>query len=65
MLRLIKKRVRSLRPADNFKNGATLMQRDREELLKKFRYFYFLCVQKVFSSHHKIQIEPLMADGLF
>ncbi len=29
------------------------------------RYFYFLCVQKVFSSLHKAQIEPLMADGLF
>ncbi len=27
--------------------------------------FYFLCVQKVFSSLHKIQIELLMADGLF
>ncbi len=27
-------------------------------------YFYFLCLQKVFSSLHKIQIEPLIADGL-
>ncbi len=26
------------------------------------RYFYFLCVQKVFSSLYKIQIEPLIAD---
>ncbi len=24
-----------------------------------------VCIQKVFSSLHKIQIEPLMADGLF
>ncbi len=28
-------------------------------------YFYLFCVQKVFSSLHKVQIEPLMADGLF
>ncbi len=28
------------------------------------RGLYFLCVQKVFSSLHKIQIEPLMAGGL-
>ncbi len=27
--------------------------------------FNFLCVQKVFSSLHNIQVEPLMADGLF
>ncbi len=33
------------------------------ELLKKSLYFYFLCIQKVFSSLHKIQIEPPMADG--
>ncbi len=32
--------------------------------LKKSHYFYFLCIQKVISSLHKIQIEPLMADGL-
>ncbi len=43
----------------NIQNGATLTRRD--ELLKKSCYFYFLCV---FSSLHKIQIEPLMADGL-
>ncbi len=34
-----------------------------DELLKKSCCFYFLCIQKVFSSLHKIQIEPLMADG--
>ncbi len=33
------------------------------ELLKKSLYLYFLCIQKVFSSLHKIQIEPPMADG--
>ncbi len=27
--------------------------------------FCFLCAEKVFSSLHNIQIEPLMADGLF
>ncbi len=34
-------------------------------IVEKSSYFYFLCIQKVFSSHHKIQIEPLMADGVF
>ncbi len=29
------------------------------------RYFYFLCIQQVFSSLHNIQIETLMADGVF
>ncbi len=42
----------------NIQNGAILTRRDRES------YFYFLCAQKVFSSLHKIQIEPLMADWL-
>ncbi len=55
--------ISTLHPSDAFQNGATLTQRD--ELLNKCRYFYFLCVQKVFSSLHKVQIEPLMADGLF
>ncbi len=36
-----------------------------DELLNKCRYFYFIFVQKVFLSLHKIQIELLMADGLF
>ncbi len=27
-------------------------------------YFYFLCIQKIFSSLHKNQIEPLKADGV-
>ncbi len=36
-----------------------------DELLNKVVYFYFPCVEKVFSSLHNIQIEPLMADGLF
>ncbi len=36
-----------------------------DKLLNKCRYFYFLCVHKIFLSLHKIQIEPLMADGLF
>ncbi len=36
-----------------------------DELLNKLLLFYFFCIQKVFSSLHKIQIEPLMADGLF
>ncbi len=42
------------------------MRRDREDTncWKINRYFYFICVQNVFSSHHKIPIEPLMADGL-
>ncbi len=30
----------------------------------KTKPVYFLCIQKVFSSLHKILIEPLMADGL-
>ncbi len=34
------------------------------KLLKKKSLFYFLCIQKVFLSH-KIQIEPLIADGVF
>ncbi len=29
------------------------------------KLFCFLCTEKVFSSLHNIQIEPLMADGLF
>ncbi len=33
-----------------------------DKLLNKCHYFYFLCLQKVFSSVHKIEIEPLMAD---
>ncbi len=32
--------------------------------VEKSHYFYFLCIQKVFSSLHKILIESLMADGL-
>ncbi len=36
-----------------------------DELLNWSYYFYFLCIQKVFLSPHKVQIEPLMADGLF
>ncbi len=31
----------------------------------KKKTFYLVCIQIVFSSLHKIQIEPLMADGLF
>ncbi len=62
VLRLIQKSVRILRSVDNLKNGATVTRRD--ELLKKSIYFYFLCVQKIFSSLHKIQIKPLMADGV-
>ncbi len=42
----------------NIRNGAMVTRRDRRG------YFYFLCVQKLFSLHHKIQIEPLMSDGL-
>ncbi len=62
VLRLTQKSVRSLRSADILQNGATVTRRDTEETNC---YFYFLCLQKVFSSLHKIQIEPLMADGLF
>ncbi len=41
-------------------------ERERgDKLLNKCHYFYFLCLQKVFSSLHKIEIEPLTADGLF
>ncbi len=38
---------------------------ERRRIVEKSRYFYFLCVQKVFSSLHKIQVEPLTADGVF
>ncbi len=62
VLRLIQKSVRILRSVDNLYNGTTVTWRDREET--NCCYFYFLCIQKVFSSHYKIQIEPLMADGL-
>ncbi len=62
VLWLIQKSVRSLRSVDNLQNGATLTRRDTEE--SNCHYFYFPCVQKVFSSLHKVQIEPLMADGL-
>ncbi len=45
----------------NIQNGAT----ERRRIVEKNKYiFYFLCVQKVFSSLHKFQITPLMADGL-
>ncbi len=56
--------IRTLRQSDALQNGAMLTQRG-DELLNKCHYFNFLCVQKVFSSLHKIQIKPLMADGLF
>ncbi len=36
----------------------------RRDVGKKSRYFYFLCIQKVFSSLHNITIDPLMADGV-
>ncbi len=43
-------------------NGATLMQSDRgDKITKKYKKF---SLQKVFSSLHNIQIEPLMADGV-
>ncbi len=39
------------------------MERHRgDKLLNKVIILYFLCVQKVLSSLHNIQIEPLMAD---
>ncbi len=62
----IQKSVSCMRSMGNIQNGATLTRRDREEMncWKKGRYFYFFCIEKVFSSLHKIQIEPLMADGL-
>ncbi len=63
VVRLTQNSVLCLRSVDILQNGTTLTQRG-DELLKK-SYFYFLCIQKVFSSHYKIQIEPLMADGLF
>ncbi len=34
----------------------------RDELLKKKKNAFFFFVQKVFSSLHKIPIEPLIAD---
>ncbi len=40
------------------------LQTERRRIVEKSRYFYFLCVQKVLSSHHKIHIETLMMDGL-
>ncbi len=35
-----------------------------DQLLKKSHYFYFLCIQKAFSSLHNSQIEALMSDGV-
>ncbi len=46
----------------SFKSKRKQMQ--KTELLKKSCYFYFLWVQNVFSSLHKVHIEPMMADGL-
>ncbi len=65
-LRRMLKSVRCLCLAGNIQNGATQTRRDREETncWKKNLYFYFLCIQKVFSSLYIIQIEPLMADGV-
>ncbi len=40
-----------------------LRWRRGDKLLNKF--IILVCIQKVFSSLHNIQIEPLMADGLF
>ncbi len=40
-----------------------LCWRRGDKLLNKDYFFFF--IQKVFSSVHNIQIEPLMADGLF
>ncbi len=60
----MQKSVHCLRLMGNIQNVATLMRRYREETncRKQSHYFNFLCVQKVFSSLHKIQIEPLIAD---
>ncbi len=65
-VRLIQKSVSCLRSVDNLQNGATGdVERQRgDTFLKKSSYFYFLCIQKVFSLHYKIQIQPLMVDGL-
>ncbi len=49
--------------ADILQNGATVTQMRR--IVEWSHYFYFLCVQKVFLSLHKVQIEPLMAEVLF
>ncbi len=57
--RLTQHSIRYLRPGDILQNGATLTQ--RRQIVEWSRYFYFLCVQKVFSSLHNSQ----MADGLF
>ncbi len=56
--------LRCLRSIHNFQNGATLTRRDREKM-NCCKKSFFLCVQNVFSSLHKIQIEPLTADGVF
>ncbi len=61
--RLTNKRVRCLHPVDILQNSTTLKQRRLNCWIKSL--FCFLCTEKVFSSLHKIQIEPLMADGLF
>ncbi len=62
---MIQKSIRCLRSMGNIQNGATVTRRNKEEMnCWKKVYFYFLCIQKVFWSLHKIQIEPLMADGL-
>ncbi len=37
---------------------------ERRRIVENKFLFYFLCVQKLFSSLHKIQINSLMADGL-
>ncbi len=63
-LQMTENSVCTLRPSDVLQNGAMLIQRDREETNCWIHVFvYFLCVQKVFSSLHKIHIEPLMTDG--
>ncbi len=63
VLRLTQNSIRCLRPADILQN-ATMVTR-RRRIVEYSHNFYFLCVQKVFSSLHNIQIEPLMAEGLF
>ncbi len=44
-------------------NGAMVMLRCR--IVELSHYFCLIYIQKVFSSRHKVTVEPLMADGVF
>ncbi len=59
-MRLTPKSIRYLLPADILQNSAMLNQR---RLIGEWNCC-FLCAENVYSSLHKIQIEPLIADGV-